>query len=493
MGEGYPAKPATRRLSLPGDWRPAWSAGRPRLGRHGADSQQRSSRGRAPRAYRGGSAWQGFRAWRRGRPFAAGLLMILAGLELLGIPLSGVLSRGMIKMVIYIGIGGVFGILIGVLLITAGIAIWVHPVQRVFYGVAGVVLGIASFPASNLGGFFLCMLLACIGGSIAFAWTPGARPLPEPTDEELAADARAAAEPPTPPYGNRMLAVAAMPLALAGSLVAAHAATAGAPAKPADTCILGLICLGGGSSSSPSPSPSSPTPTCLPTVLPTALPTSVPTALPTILPTNLPQCVASAVGSAVPTLPVTVPVPSLPGGSLPGGVAPGASPSAPGGNAASPKAKNTTAGGGLVAPVSLSVITANSVTLSHFAYAGNAKLPTGNGGTMTMMKFTASSLTLSGNVAESIFEAGHTAVTASPEMAFNGNVILYATKLSGKLAGVPLTFTPDTVSKVLLSVASVLTSNTTISMTDVTTERATGTATSLTYGPGGLGFALTIH
>ena len=46
--------------------------------------------------------------------------------------------------------------------------------HRVFYGVAGVVLGVASFPASNLGGFFLCMLLAIVGGSIAFAWAPAA-------------------------------------------------------------------------------------------------------------------------------------------------------------------------------------------------------------------------------------------------------------------------------------------------------------------------------
>jgi hypothetical protein len=91
---------------------------------------------------------------------------------LLALPLSGILSRGAVKLVVYIGIGGVFGVLIGVLLITAGIAVWVSPAHRVFYGVAGVVLGLASFPASNLGGFFLCMLLAIVGGSIAFAWAP---------------------------------------------------------------------------------------------------------------------------------------------------------------------------------------------------------------------------------------------------------------------------------------------------------------------------------
>jgi hypothetical protein len=113
-----------------------------------------------------------FRAWRHTRPFTGGLLVLLAGLELVLIPLMGDLGHGAIKLVIYIGIGGVFGVLIGLLLVAAGIMLWVQPVHRVFYGIASIVLGIVSFPASNLGGFFIGMLLAIIGGSIAFAWTP---------------------------------------------------------------------------------------------------------------------------------------------------------------------------------------------------------------------------------------------------------------------------------------------------------------------------------
>lgn len=117
-----------------------------------------------------------WRAWRRSRPFWGGLLLVLAGLELVLIPLSGVLGHGAIKLVIYIGIGGVFGVLIGVMLIAAGIAMWVNPAHRAFYGIAGIVLGIASFPASNLGGFFIGMLLAIIGGSLGFAWAPADAP-----------------------------------------------------------------------------------------------------------------------------------------------------------------------------------------------------------------------------------------------------------------------------------------------------------------------------
>ena len=113
-----------------------------------------------------------WRAWRRSRPFWGGLLLIVAGVELVLLPLSGVLVHGGLKLVIYIGIGGVFGVLIGALLIAAGTALLVNPVHRSFYGIAGIILGIASFPASNLGGFFLGMLLAIIGGALGYAWAP---------------------------------------------------------------------------------------------------------------------------------------------------------------------------------------------------------------------------------------------------------------------------------------------------------------------------------
>jgi hypothetical protein len=126
--------------------------------------------GPAPRHRR--ARMKQWRDWRRGRPFWGGLLLVLSGLELLALPLSGVLVRGAVKLVIYIGIGGVFGVLIGVLLIVAGLATWFNSAHKTFYSIAGIVLGIVSWPASNLGGLFLGMLLAIIGGAVAFAWTP---------------------------------------------------------------------------------------------------------------------------------------------------------------------------------------------------------------------------------------------------------------------------------------------------------------------------------
>jgi hypothetical protein len=198
MATGSPAKHAGRRLPPPGDWRPGLAALRHRA------SHKQPAPGKAGRQ----AGWRlAFRAWRHTRPFWGGLLLVLGGLELLAIPLSGILSRGAVRLVVYIGIGGIFGVLIGILLITAGIAIWVSPAHRVFYGIAGVVMGIASFPTSNLGGFFLCMLLAIVGGSIAFAWVPGAAmvtsagppALAEPVAAELAASVPNSPEAPTSP------------------------------------------------------------------------------------------------------------------------------------------------------------------------------------------------------------------------------------------------------------------------------------------------------
>jgi hypothetical protein len=120
---------------------------------------------------RAASAWRAFRAWRRSRPFWGGLLLLLAGIELIAIPLLSVLAHGSVKVVIYIGVGGVFGVLIGGLLVACGLLIWFHPVQRVFYAIAGVLLAVASFVATNLGGFFFGMLLGVTGASLSFGWT----------------------------------------------------------------------------------------------------------------------------------------------------------------------------------------------------------------------------------------------------------------------------------------------------------------------------------
>ncbi len=172
------------------------------------------------------SGSRSFRRWRGTRPFWGGLLLLLAGFELLLIPLSGILVHGQVKLVVYIGIGGVFGLLIGALLIACGLLLWFSPAHHTFYAIAGVLLAVLSFITSNLGGFFLGMLLGITGGSLAFGWTPAAsaEPMREPRHDEERHST------------SRLMASAAMPAMIVGSLLTGHAGTghagAGQPTQP---------------------------------------------------------------------------------------------------------------------------------------------------------------------------------------------------------------------------------------------------------------------
>jgi hypothetical protein len=232
---------------------------------------------------------------------------------------------------------------------------------------------------------------------------------------------------------RRPLTVTALSLALVAGIlgtVGAGGANAATRSQPAQICILG-ICFGPSSTPTPTPSASSSSPNPLP----------------------LPSVSLPVVGTSLPA--------SLPVGSSASGTA-----KATGKKAAQ---KNASADPGLVASAATEVLTAGSATLTHFAYAGNVTLPVGGGGSVSMMKFTADSLTLAGDVTDTVTQGSTTTTTTSPTLAFSGGVTLYATKLTGSLLGVPLTFTPSTVSAVLLTIASVLTSQTTITMTNVTT------------------------
>jgi uncharacterized protein DUF6114 len=407
-----------------------------------------------------------FRRWRRSRPFWGGLLLVLAGAEILLIPLASLLIHGGIKLVIYIGIGGVFGVLIGVLLITAGLLLWISPAHKTFYAMAGLVLGILSFPASNLGGFFLGMLLGIIGGGLAFAWTPDpvsdatTRPLPPVPDEaalERPEDATAWPEdapawPEDAPAwpedregrhrdGGRLLAGALMPVLLASSLVTGHAAAqrASGPAAPAD-CILWVFCW-------PSPTPPA---VPVPSPVPSSPAAGDPSASPGSVPSDSDQ---------------TNPVP---GATDPAGG--GDSGSARAGSSASRAKMIARADEGLAASVSSSVITAGSATLDGLAYQGTVRMPVA-GGEQTMMVFTLNSMTLSGNVTATVTENGQSTVTQSSSLAFSGGVTLYATKLSGGLLGIPTTLTPGNVLTLLLHLLNTVTPAIPLTMTNVTTDQ----------------------
>jgi hypothetical protein len=248
---------------------------------------------------------------------------------------------------------------------------------------------------------------------------------------------------------RRPLALSALSLALAAGTLAvtgvqqANAATT----SPGQVCILG-ICFG------PSPTPT---------------------------PSTTPSASASSTPSPLPLPSVSLPVPTVnPSGVLP-------STSASGSASASAKAKaaaqKSAAGDpGLVASAATEVLTAGTATMTALNYQGNVNVPLASGGTVAMMKFTADSIALASGVTDTVTQGGSNSATSSPTLTFSGGVTLYATKLCGSLAGVPLCFTPTTVSSVLLSLANLLTGVVPITFTNVTTDQPIVLAGSLQTG-----------
>ncbi|MER7760113.1 DUF6114 domain-containing protein [Streptomyces sp. NPDC097619] len=141
-----------------------------------------------------------FRRWRRTRPFWGGLLLILAGAELMLVPLSP------LTVLVALGLGGLAALGIGGALITAGLFLWFLPHTRQYVSVHALLLSVLSFAATNLGGFLVGMLLGIAGAALAFGWTPE----PEPAQD--------GPEPPEPlPPASRFLAPA-LPVVLLAAL-----------------------------------------------------------------------------------------------------------------------------------------------------------------------------------------------------------------------------------------------------------------------------------
>lgn len=128
-----------------------------------------------------------FSRWRRSRPFWGGLLVILGAAVIL---LS---ERGPLPLIIHIGLQGLAGYVVPVIILLAGALLLFHPVQRIFYSLIAVIFSLGSFITSNLGGFFVGMVLALLGGSLAFAWEPpGGQDQPKGQVEHAAPVRRAA-------------------------------------------------------------------------------------------------------------------------------------------------------------------------------------------------------------------------------------------------------------------------------------------------------------
>lgn len=109
-----------------------------------------------------------FRRWRHGRPFWAGLFVIVGGLILISYPL------GPLPAMMAIAAAAFTGIALGLILITGGLFFWFAPHQRTFIAIVLMILSVLSLVASNFGGFLFGMAFGMVGSAMAFGWMPGA-------------------------------------------------------------------------------------------------------------------------------------------------------------------------------------------------------------------------------------------------------------------------------------------------------------------------------
>lgn len=103
----------------------------------------------------------------RRRPLLAGALAVVAGALVLALPTRGV------TLVLLPGLAGSSGFVLGALICACGLFLWFSPHLHAPIGVATVVLSLASFVTTNVGGFGVGMLLGITAGSLGFAWLPG--------------------------------------------------------------------------------------------------------------------------------------------------------------------------------------------------------------------------------------------------------------------------------------------------------------------------------
>ncbi|MFF3350885.1 DUF6114 domain-containing protein [Streptomyces sp. NPDC002779] len=100
------------------------------------------------------------------RPWAACLVIALAGVEIGSFPLARPSLLGMQ------GFSGASAVLVAAALLGCSVLLWMRPANAALNGTAAIFLGLLSYPLANLGGFLFGMLLALLGGALALAWQP---------------------------------------------------------------------------------------------------------------------------------------------------------------------------------------------------------------------------------------------------------------------------------------------------------------------------------
>ncbi|KAA2259502.1 hypothetical protein F0L68_21485 [Solihabitans fulvus] len=374
-------------------------------------------------------AWRAFRDWRRGRPFWAGVFLIISGILIL---LPPFMSFRLGDMIISIRmLGGVSALLIGVLMFVCALGLWLRPQFRFAAGVVAVLLSLVALVTTNLGGFLVGSLMGIVGGSLATAWTdrpkvrrrdrrptaPTAAPQetallvePRSPEEAVAQESREVeahqphrpADTATRPGFPALSAIGA----LAGLLVCGLIAVANqGPAAQAAPTPVSSASVSSASSGKAAPSSSVPasgtTPTSSLSVAPSAAPTG--------------QAPVSATsGPSAPSTPET-------------GSAPTTQPS-PRDAVAPPQGRAWT-------------LNSSKLLMTWLTWRGTTDVEV-NGKQVTVQKFTASRLDIDNLVQTGFLPDGHTVVTTAAagststiEPAPGDTITLYTQRLQGKLLG----------------------------------------------------------
>jgi hypothetical protein len=405
--------------------------------------------GKAPRPSPLRRAWRRWKDWRRTRPFWGGLLVVIGGAEIL---LS---ERAPLPLIIHIGVQGLAGYFIPLIMVLAGMLLLFHPVQRTFYSLLAIMLALGSWITSNLGGFFVGLLLGVLGGSFAFAWKEREQPQqaerddsppprhassvglalfrPKSTENQperapgLMRDNRGQDDGPREeiafsPGAMPMAGIALVPLGLSMlAMVASHTliiAQVGRPPARPNLMPSGSLTASQGPSPTLTASPS-PTPTGSSSPTSTASPSSTPTGSTSPTPTGSGSPTPTASPSPSPS-PTPTPSPRPKRSRI----------------RHAPFARNLD-----LAATEQCSLAAGLATFAGLTYDGVAKVPTAHG-TTPMLKFTMSALTLSGGTVLQLTEDGHSSVLRSWSLELRGNVVLFVTKISGRLDGIRVLFTP---------------------------------------------------
>jgi hypothetical protein len=102
----------------------------------------------------------------RPRPVTACLLIAASGVEL------GLFPLARPSLLSVQGLSGASALLLAAALLGCAVRLWTRPATGTSSGATAVFLGLLSYPLANLGGFLLGMLLALLGGTVAYAWRP---------------------------------------------------------------------------------------------------------------------------------------------------------------------------------------------------------------------------------------------------------------------------------------------------------------------------------